>query len=78
MSTVDTTFDQLKSVVQRLQSLEEHLAHFLSNLSSVKLEARDLLQEICPHTSTRQWLDFSDHHRTKHAETCLDCGEELK
>jgi len=78
MTTTDTTFDHLKSVVQRLENLENHLSNFLSELSSVKQEAKQLLQEVCPHSSTRQWLTFSDHHHTKHAETCLECSRELK
>jgi hypothetical protein len=78
MTTTDTTFDQLKSVVHSLENLEHHLSNFLSELSSVKQEAKQLLQEICPHTSTHKWLDFSDHHHTKQAETCVECRQELK
>jgi uncharacterized protein (UPF0335 family) len=78
MTTTDTTFDQLKSVVSRLENLEQHLNNFLSELSSVQQEAKGLLQEICPHLTTTQWLNFSDYHKTKQAETCLDCRQELK
>ena len=74
MSTTDTKFEVLKSLVTSLETVEGQLSNLLSQLRGLLYVVKRFLQDsICDHRFTTPWIDYSESRLSGPRITCDDC-----